>query len=93
MWARVARFDGDPADVDARVERLRSAIDAGSLPPELADARFLLLADRESGGMLGVMLFDSEAAMRKGDEAMNAGLGNAGSRSSVEFYEVPLHTL
>lgn len=93
MWARVARFDGDPADVDARVERLRSALDAGSVPPELADARFLLLADRESGGMLGVTLFDSEAAMRKGDEAMNAGPGNAGNRSSVEFYEVPLHTL
>lgn len=93
MWARVARFDGDPADVDARVERLRSALDAGSVPPELADARFLLLADRESGGMLGVTLFDSEEAMRKGDEAMNAGPGNAGNRSSVEFYEVPLHTL
>jgi hypothetical protein len=43
--------------------------------------------------MLGVTLFDSEQAMRKGDEAMNAGPGNAGSRSSVEFYEVPLHTL
>ena len=24
MWARIARFEGDPADVDARVERLRS---------------------------------------------------------------------
>ena len=38
-------------------------------------------------------LFDSEKAMREGDEAMNAGPGNAGNRSSVEFYEVPLHTL
>ncbi len=93
MWARVARFEGDPADVDARVARLRSAIDSSALPPELADARFLLLVDHASGGMLGVTLFESEEAMRKGDEAMNAGPGNAGSRSSVEFYEVPLHTL
>jgi hypothetical protein len=93
MWARVARFDGDPADVAARLQRLRSAFDAGSFPPELADAKFLLLVDRESGGMLGVTLFASEEAMRKGDEAMNAGPGNAGSRASVEFYEVPLHTL
>ena len=93
MWARVARFGGDPADVDARVQRLRSALDAGSVPPELADAKFLLLVDRQSGGMLGVTLFDSEEAMRKGDEAMNAGPGNAGNRSAVEFYEVPLHTL
>ena len=93
MWARVARFEGDPADVAARLQRLRSALDAGSFPPELADAKFLLLVDHESGEMLGVTLFDSEEAMRKGDEAMNAGPGNAGSRSSVEFYEVPLHTL
>jgi hypothetical protein len=93
MWARVARFEGDPADIDARLERLRSAIDSGALPPELADAKFLLLVDRGSGGMLGVTLFDSEGAMRKGDEAMNAGPGNAGSRSAVDFYEVPLHTL
>jgi hypothetical protein len=38
-------------------------------------------------------LFDSEEAMRKGDAVMNSGPGNAGSRSAVEFYEVPLHTL
>ena len=93
MWARVARFEGDPGDIDARVERLSSAVESGALPPELANAKFLLLVDRESGGALGVTLFDSEEAMRRGDEAMNAGPGNAGSRSSVEFYEVPLHTL
>jgi hypothetical protein len=89
----VARFGGDPADVDARVQKLRSALDAGSVPPELADAKFLLLVDRQSGGMLGLTLFDTEEAMQKGDEAMNAGPGNAGNRSAVEFYEVPLHTL
>jgi hypothetical protein len=43
--------------------------------------------------MLGVTLFDSEEAMRRGDEVMNRGVGHAGSRSAVEFYEVPLHTL
>jgi hypothetical protein len=93
MWARVARFEGDAADVDARVERLRAFLDSGSMPPELAGAKLLLLADRDSGGMLGVTLFDSEEAMRRGDEVMNMGGGHAGSRSSVEFYEVPLHTL
>jgi hypothetical protein len=93
MWARVARFEGDPADVDARLERLRSALDAGTFAAELAEARFLMLVDRESGGMVGVTLFESEAAMRKADAVMNAGPGNAGSRSAVEFYEVPLHVL
>ena len=66
MWARVARFEGDPADVDARVERLRAFLDAGDLPPELADSKLLMLADRASGAMLGVTLFDSEEAMRPG---------------------------
>ncbi len=93
MWARVARFEGDPADIDARVERLRGVIDSSALPPELEGAKLLLLADRESGGMLGVTLFESEEAMHKGDAVMNAGAGHAGSRSAVEFYEVPLHTL
>lgn len=93
MWARVARFEGDPADVDARLERLRSALDAGTFASELADAKLLMLVDRTSGAMLGVTLFDSEEAMRKADEALNSGPGNAGSRASVEFYEVPLHRL
>jgi hypothetical protein len=93
MWARVARFEGDPGDIDARIERLRAALDSGDLPFELADAKLLMLVDRGSGGMLGVTLFESEEALRKGDEAMNAGPGNAGSRASVEYYEVPLHTL
>jgi hypothetical protein len=93
MWARVARFEGDPATVDDRLGRLRALLDSGDLPPELADARLLLLVDRGTGAMLGVTLFESEEAMRRGDEVMNAGPGNAGSRAGVEFYEVPLQTL
>ena len=80
MWARVARFEGDPGNIDARIERLRAVVESGELPSELAGAKVLMLVDRESGGMLGVTLFDSEEAMRTGDEAMNAGPGNAGSR-------------
>jgi len=93
MWARVARFEGDPADVEARLERLHSALDAGMFASELADAKLLMLVDRDSGGMIGVTLFDSEEAMRKADEVLNSGPGNAGSRAAVEFYEVPLHRL
>jgi hypothetical protein len=93
MWARVARFEGDPASIDARIERLRAAIESGDVPVGLAEAKLLMLVDRESGDMLGVTLFETEEALRKGDEAMNAGPGNAGSRASVNFYEVPLHTL
>jgi hypothetical protein len=93
MWARVARFEGDTENLDQRIERLRSAIESGDVPVGLEDAKLLMLVDRESGGMIGVTLFESEEAMRRGDQAMNAGPGNAGSRSSVEFFEVPIHTL
>jgi hypothetical protein len=93
MWARVARFEGDPADLDTRIERLRPLLEQGNVPEALAGAKFLLLVDRASGAAIGLALFDSEEAMRRGDEVLNAGPGHGGKRSTVEFYEVPLHTL
>ena len=93
MWARVARFVGDPENVDQRIERLKPLLESGDLPPELQGAKFLMLVDRKSGGMIGVTLFESEDAMRSADQVMNAGPGNAGSRSAVEFYEVAIHTI
>jgi hypothetical protein len=89
MWARVARFEGDPATVDAAVEEARGFAASGNVPPELKGAKMLMLVDRQSGGRLNVAMFDTEDAMRKGDAAMNAGQPrSAGRRSSVEFYEV-----
>jgi hypothetical protein len=94
MHARVATFHNDPDKIDGAIAKIRENIDAG-MPtmPELADAQFLMLANRETGTMLGIALFDTEEAMRAGDVAMNAGPGQAGSRSAVEFYEVAIHTL
>ena len=93
MWARVARFVGDPADVDARVERLRDLLDSGGLPEVMKRGKFLILVDRTSGNAMGVTLFETEADLHEADALMNAGPGHAGSRSGVEFYEVPLHAL
>ena len=93
MWARVARFQGDPADVEDRISRLRSLLEGDEPPAALVGAKVLMLVDRESGGMLGVTLFETEEQMRTADTAMNAGKGHAGSRSGVEFYEVPIHAL
>jgi hypothetical protein len=93
MWARVAKFGGDPASIDERVGRLRSMLETEGMPPELANAKLLLLVNRETGDALGVTLFDSEEAMRAADVVMNAGQGHAGSRSGVEFYEVPIENL
>jgi hypothetical protein len=93
MYARVATFHGDPADAGAAVERVRSQV-AGDPPPGLEGARMLMLVNRDTGTGLGVTLFESEEAMRRGDEALNAmDPGGGGTRASVEFYEVPVHTL
>lgn len=89
MWARVARFEGDPAEIDARIEEMRGFAASDTVPPELRGPRGLLLVDRESGRSLVVTIFDSEEVMRRGDAAMNAGQPqHAGTRSAVEFYEV-----
>ena len=54
----------------------------------------LMLVNRETGKGLGVTLFDSEEAMRRGDEALNdMNPGATERRTSVEFYEVPVQTV
>lgn len=94
MYARVASFQGDPANVDEAISAVRSEVESGTPPPGLEGARMLMLIDRETGKGLGVTLFESEEAMRRGDEALNALTpGGGGQRTSVEFYEVPVSLL
>jgi hypothetical protein len=51
----------------------------------------LTLVNRESGKGLAGMLFESEEAMRRGDEALHAmSPGARERRTLVEFYEVPV---
>ena len=45
---------------------------AGDTPAGLEGAKMLMLVNRETGKGLGVTLFESEEAMRRGDEALNA---------------------
>ena len=92
MWARIARFEGNPEDVDDRLARLQGFLDS-DMPPELADAKMLTLVDRATGAMMGITLFDSEDALRRADAVMQGGAGHAGTRSSVEVYEVPISRL
>ena len=90
MYARVATFESDSADIDAAIEMVRRDV-AGDTPAGLEGAKMLMLVNRESGKGLGVTLFDSEEAMRRGDEALNAMNPGAGERRiAVEFYEVPI---
>jgi hypothetical protein len=52
VWARVARFEGAPGNVDAAIEEARGFAASGNVPPELAGAKLLMLVDRQSGGRL-----------------------------------------
>ena len=93
MFARVATFQSDPADVDDAIAMVRSEVDAET-PPELEGAKMLMLVNRESGRGFGITLFETEEAMRRGDEALNAmSPGGTERRVSVEFYEIPVQTV
>lgn len=93
MYARVATFESDPGKVEDAVELVRAEV-AGDTPPGLEGAKMLMLVNRETGKGIGVTLFESEEAMRRGDAALNAmSPGNSERRTSVEFFEVPVQTV
>jgi hypothetical protein len=92
MYARLATFQDDPANFDDAIAAVRQQV-KGSPPPELENAKFLMLVDRASGKGHGLTLFQTEDDLRRGDEALNAHPGGDGTRVSVEFFEVPVHTL
>jgi hypothetical protein len=94
MYARVATFESDPAGVDGAIEMVRGEVESGETPAGLEGAKMLMLVNRQSGKGLGVTLFESEEAMRRGDEALNAmSPGTNERRTSVEFFEVPVQTV
>ena len=94
MYARLATFEGDPATVDEMIGRVRSDVESGTPPAGLESAKMLMLIDRKTGKGIGITLFDSEDAMKRGDEALNAmDPGSGGRRTAVEFYEVPVQTI
>jgi hypothetical protein len=94
VYARVATFQSDSANVDDAIEVVRNEVESGDTPAGLEGAKMLMLVNRETGKGLGVTLFESEEAMRRGDEALNAmSPGASERRTSVEFYEVPVQTV
>jgi heme-degrading monooxygenase HmoA len=94
MYARIATFESDPANVDDAINMVRGEVESGETPPGLEGAKMLMLVNRETGKGLGVTLFESEEAMQRGDEALNAmNPGGTERRTSVEFYEVPVQTV
>jgi hypothetical protein len=94
MYARVATFESDSSKVDDAIETVRGEVESEDTPEGLEGAKMMMLVNRETGKGLGITIFESEDAMRRGDEALNAmNPGSTERRVSVEFYEVPVQTV
>jgi exopolysaccharide biosynthesis protein len=94
MYARVASFNM-PEGLDETIDQVRNDVQNDKRPPGLEDAKgMMMLVDRSSGKSVGITLFDTEDAMKRGDEALNAmSPGGGGSRTGVEFYEVAVQMM
>ena len=60
MYARVATFERDPAQVYDATNMGRAEVESGDTPETLQGAKMLMLVDRETGKRLGVTVFESE---------------------------------
>jgi hypothetical protein len=92
VFVRIAKFEGTgPEGADATREQIEADMSAGNVPEGLEGAKeVMLLVDREGGTSLGVVFFETEDDLRRGDEALN-GMSpdeGGGQRSGVEMYEV-----
>jgi len=91
MHARVATFEHG-ADVDQMIEAVRKDVEGDTPPPGLEGIKgMLMLVDRANNKGMGIVLFDTEEEMRRGDAALNemSPSGDA-HRTGVDFYEVPV---
>jgi hypothetical protein len=94
MYARVATFESDPSSVADAIHLVRQEVESDETPAGLEGATMLMLVNRQTGKGLGITLFESEEAMRRGDEALNAmNPGPTERRTSVDFFEVPVQTV
>jgi hypothetical protein len=93
MHARVATFEHE--NVDQMVDEIRRDVESGDRPPGLEDAKgVMVLVDRDKGKSMGIVFFDDEEALKRGDEALNQMTpGEGNRRTSVEFYEVPVQQM
>ena len=93
MYARVATFEGDPANVDEAISTVRGDVESGNPPPGLEGAKMLMLVNRESGKGLGITLFESEEALKNSEDVTKQIRSDAAKKigaaiQSVERFEV-----
>jgi hypothetical protein len=91
VYARVARWEGGEAEALRQVGEEINANAASGPPAGVPAKRFLMLVDPDGGRSVAIVLFETMDDLRQGDEALNAmspSNDRAGSRTSVEVYEV-----
>jgi hypothetical protein len=91
MRARVATFEGEERgpEYERQIEAIRSQLQRGDRPPGLEDAKVVVILSGEGGRRIAITLFDDDEGLRRGDAALNEMTPvGAGTRSSVEFYDV-----
>ena len=91
MYVRVATFESTD-DVDQTIDQVKGDVENDNRPPGLEDAKgMMMLVDRKSGKSMGIVMFETEEALKRGDEALNAmSPSGGGHRSDVQFYEMPV---
>jgi hypothetical protein len=97
MHARVATFQHDSSEsVDKMLESMQSESESGP-PPGLEDAKgWMVFVDRKNAKSVGIIFFEDEEALKRGDEVLNnmSPPDESGAkRTSVDFYEVPIKDL
>jgi len=92
MFARVSTFEGAPEHVDEQIRYAREQV-LPALEELEGFSGILGLADRQSGKVLAVTLWESEQAVRASEEAANQLRDESAETASetiagVERYEV-----
>lgn len=99
MYLRQTRHSGlTPANIEETIENIRSA-QLPRMSGEFGYAGGLILVDRYAGRVVGMTLWESDAAMRRSEatatqvrEAIEATGGNWHQQPAVERYEIAIDT-
>jgi hypothetical protein len=92
MYARVTTIEGSSDQIDAGISNFRDNV--VPFTREGGGKGSLLLADRETGRVIAITLWESEDALRSSEEKANAlrsqaaTTGGAAQAPTVERYEV-----
>ena len=94
MFARVATFEGDQADIRQMADGIRHSAESG--PPEGVPAKeVLVLTGRDSGKLVAIVLFETEDDLRQGDATLNQMSppedAATVARRDVEMFDVAVH--